>query len=72
VDFDLNLWYNAGDIAWVIAASALVWFMVPGVGFYYGGLARRKSALSMIWLPLMSLSVATFQVFHAFTSLVNF
>jgi Amt family ammonium transporter len=29
---NLNLFYDAGDIAWIITASALVLLMVPGVG----------------------------------------
>lgn len=35
--------------------------MVPGLGFLYSGLARRKSALSMIFACLMSGCVAIFQ-----------
>lgn len=37
--------------------------MIPGVGFFYSGLARRKSALSLIWLSLMSTAVISFQWF---------
>lgn len=39
----------------------MVMCMVPGLGFLYSGLARRKSALSMIWACMASLSVVTFQ-----------
>jgi len=60
--FNVNLWYTTGDVAWVLASTALVWLMIPGVGFFYSGLARRKSALSLIWLSLMSISVVSFQV----------
>jgi Amt family ammonium transporter len=60
--FDLNLWYTTGDVAWVLTSTALVWLMIPGVGFFYSGLARRKSALSLIWLSLMSVSIVSFQV----------
>jgi len=35
--------------------------MVPGLGFLYSGLARRKSALSMIFACMASCSVITFQ-----------
>ncbi|KAF4336300.1 DNA polymerase IV [Fusarium beomiforme] len=52
-----------GDIAWMLSATALVLLMVPGVGFFYSGLARRKSALSLIWLSVMSAAVTTFQWF---------
>ena len=39
----------------------MVMVMVPGLGFLYSGLARRKSALSLIWACLASSSVITFQ-----------
>lgn len=35
--------------------------MIPGLGFLYSGLARRKSALSMIWACMASFSIITFQ-----------
>ena len=54
--------YNPGDIAWVLASTALVWIMIPGVGFFYSGLLRRKNALSMIWASMMTLAVVSFQV----------
>jgi len=55
--------YNPGDIAWVIAATALVWLMIPGVGYFYSGLLRRKNALSMIYLSMMCVAVVSFQWF---------
>ncbi|KAI9676255.1 MAG: ammonium transporter Amt1 [Trizodia sp. TS-e1964] len=60
---DLNIFYSPGDIAWMITATALVLLMIPGVGFFYSGLARRKSALSLIWLSLMATGVVSFQWF---------
>ena len=54
--------YNNGDIAWIIAATALVWIMIPGVGYFYSGLLRRKNALSMLWLSMVTLAVVSFQV----------
>jgi len=39
----------------------MVLVMIPGLGFLYSGLARRKSALSMIWACMASFSVITFQ-----------
>jgi len=39
---------DPGDIAWVIAATALVMIMTPGLGFFYGGLVRRKNLVSTI------------------------
>ena len=39
---------NAGDTAWVITATALVMLMTPALGFFYGGLVRRKNLVSTI------------------------
>src|SRR2546425_13245879 len=39
---------DSGDIAWVIAARALVMIMTPALGFFYGGLVRRKNLVSTI------------------------
>ena len=47
----------------MMTSSALVLLMIPGVGFFYSGLARRKSALSLIWLSMMSIGVVSFQWF---------
>lgn len=60
---DLNVFYNAGDIAWMITATALVLLMIPGVGFFYSGLARRKSALSLIYLSVAATALISFQWF---------
>lgn len=54
--------YNLGDMAWIITAMALVWIMIPGVGYFYSGLLRRKNALSMIFLGVAVLAVVSFQV----------
>jgi Amt family ammonium transporter len=39
---------NTGDTAWVLASMALVMLMTPGLGFFYGGLVRKKNVLSTI------------------------
>lgn len=59
--------YNLGDMAWIITAMALVWIMIPGVGYFYSGLLRRKNALSMIFLGVAVLAVVSFQVRHVFS-----
>ena len=47
----------------MITATALVLLMIPGVGFFYSGLARRKSALSLIWLSISAAGLISFQWF---------
>jgi Amt family ammonium transporter len=39
---------NSGDTAWVLAASALVLFMTPGLAFFYAGFVRSKNVLGTI------------------------
>src|SRR5208337_1316009 len=52
---------NAGDTAWVLASTALVMLMTPGVGFFYGGLVRRKNIISMIALSFVSFAIISIQ-----------
>ncbi len=39
---------DTGDTAWVLASSALVLIMTPGLGLFYAGMVRRKNALATI------------------------
>ena len=39
---------NTGDTAWVLASSALVMLMTPGLALFYGGMVRRKNALGTV------------------------
>src|ERR671929_277487 len=51
---------NAGDTAWLLASAALVMLMTPALGFFYGGLVRRKNVLSTLmhsWFILALISV---------------
>ncbi|KAJ7071485.1 ammonium transporter [Mycena amicta] len=55
--------FDNGDIAFIVLAGILVLFMVPGLAFLYSGLARRKSALSLIWAVSGANAVTIFQWF---------
>ncbi|KAF9430410.1 hypothetical protein BGZ94_006980 [Podila epigama] len=55
--------YDAGDIAWTLTSTALVWLMIPGIGYFYSGMARSKNALSLIMLSCCSIAVVTLQWF---------
>jgi Amt family ammonium transporter len=41
---------DSGDTAWLLAASALVLLMAPGLALFYGGLVRAKSVLNMMMM----------------------
>ncbi len=52
---------NAGDTAWVLAASALVMIMTPAVGFFYGGMVRSKNVVSVIKQSMVILALVSIQ-----------
>ena len=52
---------DSGDTAWLLASTALVMIMTPGVGFFYGGLVRRKNIVSMITLSLIAFALVSVQ-----------
>lgn len=52
---------NSGDTAWVLISAALVILMTPAVGFFYGGMVRKKSILSTIMMCFACLMVISLQ-----------
>ena len=48
---------DTGDTAWVLASSALVLLMTPGLAFFYGGLVRRKNATATIMYSFMTIGL---------------
>src|SRR2546423_12206946 len=48
---------NTGDTAWMLASSALVLLMTPGLAFFYGGMVRAKSVLNMLMMSFSALGV---------------
>src|SRR5690348_5064983 len=50
---------NTGDTAWLLAASALVLLMAPGLALFYGGMVRSKSVLNMIMMTFGALAAIT-------------
>jgi len=50
---------NAGDTAWVLASSALVLFMTPGLALFYGGMVRSKNVLAMLMQNFFAMGIVT-------------
>jgi ammonium transporter, Amt family len=50
---------NAGDTAWVLAATALVLIMTPGLAFFYGGMTRSKSVLNMMMMSFVTIGIVS-------------
>lgn len=53
----LPLAIDSGNTAWLLAASALVLLMAPGLALFYGGLVRSKSVLNMMMMTFGALAV---------------
>ena len=56
---------NTGNTAFMLISTAFVFFMTPGLAFFYGGLVRRKNVCStmMACVAIMGLSVAMWSLF---------
>ncbi len=52
---------DTGTTAWILTSTALVALMTPGVGFFYGGLVRRKNFISMIALSFVAFALVSIQ-----------
>jgi Amt family ammonium transporter len=50
---------DSGDTAWMLAATALVMIMLPGLALFYGGLVRRKNVLSTIMHSFFGLALVS-------------
>jgi len=52
---------NAGDTAWVLASTALVFLMTPALAFFYGGMVRRKNVLGILMQCFIIMAVISVQ-----------
>ena len=50
---------DTGHTAWMLTASALVFFMTPGLAFFYGGLVRAKNLVNTIMLSFIAIAVVS-------------
>ena len=71
---------DTGNTAWMLVSLIMVLLMsVPGIAFFYGGLAKRKNVLNSMFLSLIAYSIASiiwiiygYQVAFAPSSLAGF
>lgn len=49
---------NSGDTGFMMICAALVFFMTPGLAFFYGGLVRRKNVVNTMMAPVMIMGLA--------------
>jgi Amt family ammonium transporter len=50
---------SAADTAWMLAATALVLIMTPGLAFFYGGMVRKKHVLSTMLQSFICMAIVT-------------
>jgi Amt family ammonium transporter len=50
---------DTGNTAWLLASSALVLLMTPGLAFFYGGLNRSKSVLNMMMMSFSCIGLVS-------------
>ena len=48
---------NTGDAAWVLASTALVMIMTPGLALFYSGMVQKKNALSSMMHSFVALAL---------------
>ena len=50
---------NTGNVAFMILATVLVFLMIPGLAFFYGGLVPKKNSLTMMMYTFIAIGVVT-------------
>jgi len=48
---------DSGNTAWMLAATALVLFMTPGLALFYGGMVRSKNVLGMLMQNIFAMGL---------------
>ncbi len=48
---------NSGDVAWMLAASALVLLMTPGLAYFYGGMIDTKNIITTMLQSFVAMGV---------------
>lgn len=49
--------YNGADIAWMLASTALVLIMTPGLAYFYGGMVKKKNVISTMLQSFICMAV---------------
>ncbi len=48
---------DSGATAWYLVAGVIVLFMTPGIAFFYGGMVRRTSVISMLMMSFGAMGI---------------
>ncbi len=52
---------DTGDNSWLLASSALVLIMTPGLALFYGGMVRAKNMVNTIWMSFIAMCIVSIQ-----------
>lgn len=52
---------DTGDTAWILTSAALVLLMTPALGFFYGGMVRRKNGVATIFQSFIIVALISVQ-----------
>ena len=47
---------ETGSVAFMLISTAMVFFMTPGLAFFYGGLGRRKNVISTMMMSIVPIA----------------
>jgi Amt family ammonium transporter len=63
LNVDVNAQYIGLEYHYIylVICGFIVWLIIPGIGLLYGGLARRKSSLALLFQSILVVAVTTFQ-----------
>ena len=53
------MYINAGDTAWMLVATALVFFMMPGLALFYGGLVGEKNVIATMAQSMVAIGIVS-------------
>src|SRR5215467_12602532 len=54
---EVGMHINAGDTAWMLTSTALVFFMMPGLALFYGGLVGAKNVVATMVQSFVAIGV---------------
>jgi Amt family ammonium transporter len=53
--------YDTGSTAWILVSAALVFFMMPGLALFYGGMVQAKNVLNMFMLVMICVPIVAIE-----------
>jgi Amt family ammonium transporter len=58
---DVPYTISGADTGWILTSTCLVFIMIPGVGYFYSGITRKKSQLTILLTSGLALGIVSFE-----------